>query len=265
MLYAIVAVLVLIADQWLKYWVTANIALNTGSMELIPGVFKLVNIHNEGAAFSLLAGWRWIFVALAVVFAAAVITALVRNMVRGGFGRWTLVLTAAGAAGNCIDRVMNGYVVDMFVIEPVKFIQVFNIADLFITIGGILFCFYLIFGGREKEKPARKEHEGHKHAEKAEHEGHKHVGKAEPEEHAHKHVPEKARHTAPQAAPAVQPGEETTVFTFKDAPEEKAKPIPRAEPEPAPVQEAPAAAPAADKPSKDDMSFSLDDIMDEFK
>ena len=258
MLYAIVAVLVLIADQWLKYWVTANIVLDTGSIELIPGVFKLVNIHNEGAAFSLLAGWRWIFVALAVVFAAAVITALVRKMVRGGFGRWTLVLTAAGAAGNCIDRVMNGYVVDMFVIEPVKFIQVFNIADLFITIGGILFCFYLIFGGREKEKPARKEHEGHKHVEKA-----------EPEEHAHKHVPEKARHTAPQTAAAVQPGEETTVFTFKDAPDEKAKPIPRAEPEPAPAPEAPAAAaaaaPAADKPSKDDMDFSLDDILNEFK
>ena len=58
MLYAIAAVLALIADQWMKYWVTANIVLDTGSVELIPGVFKLVNIHNEGAAFSLLAGWR---------------------------------------------------------------------------------------------------------------------------------------------------------------------------------------------------------------
>ena len=46
MLFAIVAAVILIADQWLKYWVTVNITLSTGSQELIPGVVKLVNIHN---------------------------------------------------------------------------------------------------------------------------------------------------------------------------------------------------------------------------
>ena len=56
MLYAIVVVLVLIADQLVKYWVTANITLNSGSVELIPGILKLVNIHNDGAAFSLFPG-----------------------------------------------------------------------------------------------------------------------------------------------------------------------------------------------------------------
>ena len=30
MLFAIVAILILIADQWLKYWVTVNITLSTG-------------------------------------------------------------------------------------------------------------------------------------------------------------------------------------------------------------------------------------------
>ena len=66
MLYAIVVVLVLIADQLVKYWVTANITLNSGSVELIPGILKLVNIHNDGAAFSLFPGYRWIFVGLAL-------------------------------------------------------------------------------------------------------------------------------------------------------------------------------------------------------
>ena len=54
MLFAIIAAVILIADQWLKYWVTVNITLSTGSQELIPGVVKLVNIHNSGAAFGLL-------------------------------------------------------------------------------------------------------------------------------------------------------------------------------------------------------------------
>ena len=153
MLYAIVVVLILIADQLVKYWVTANITLNTGSIELIPGILKLINIHNDGAAFSLFPGWRWIFVGLAAAVTIAVILALAFKWIKGGFGRWMAVLTMAGALGNAIDRAIYGYVVDMFVIEPVKFIQVFNVADIFITVGGILFCLYLIFsGGKQWEK-----------------------------------------------------------------------------------------------------------------
>ena len=68
MFYAIAVVLVLIADQALKYWVSLNIELNVGEQALIPGVIKLVNIHNSGAAFGLLSGgsWRWVFVVIAV-------------------------------------------------------------------------------------------------------------------------------------------------------------------------------------------------------
>ena len=153
MLYAIVVVLVLIADQLVKYWVTANITLNSGSVELIPGILKLVNIHNDGAAFSLFPGYRWIFVGLAAAVTLAVILALIFHWIKSGFGRWMAVLTMAGALGNAIDRAIYGYVVDMFVIEPVKFIQVFNVADIFITVGGILFCLYLIIsGGRYQVK-----------------------------------------------------------------------------------------------------------------
>ena len=78
MFYAIAVVLVLIADQALKYWVSLNIELNVGEQALIPGVIKLVNIHNSGAAFGLLSGggWRWVFVVIAVVFTVVVIYAL---------------------------------------------------------------------------------------------------------------------------------------------------------------------------------------------
>lgn len=71
MWYAIVAILILIADQGLKYWVTLNIPLDTGHVTLIPGVLELTNIHNNGAAFSILQhAPHWLFVIFTVVFAA---------------------------------------------------------------------------------------------------------------------------------------------------------------------------------------------------
>lgn len=169
MFYALAVVLVLIADQWLKYWVTLNIELDVGEKALIPGVIKLVNIHNTGAAFGFLKGgdWRWVFVVIAVLFAAAVIYALKKNLIKGKLGRWAAVGVLAGAIGNCIDRVAYGYVVDMFKFEFLgssRLNAIFNIADVFISCCGVLFCLYIIFGGEkeaadeeyEDEEPARR-------------------------------------------------------------------------------------------------------------
>lgn len=56
MLYAIVAVLVIIVDQWVKYWVAGAIAMESTGETFIPGLISLVNLHNDGAAFSFLSG-----------------------------------------------------------------------------------------------------------------------------------------------------------------------------------------------------------------
>lgn len=163
MFYAIAVVLVLIADQALKYWVSLNIDLNTGEQALIPGFIKLVNIHNNGAAFGLLGGggWRWVFVVVALVFAVVVVYALKRDLIRGKLGRWAAVGVLAGSIGNCIDRVAYGYVVDMFKFEFLgdsRLNAIFNVADVFISCCGVLFCLYIIFGG-EKDADAEDEDE----------------------------------------------------------------------------------------------------------
>lgn len=162
MWYAIVAILILIADQGLKYWVTVNIALDTGHVTLIPGVLELTNIHNNGAAFSMLEhAPHWIFILFTLVFAAIAVFCLRRNVVHGKVGRWSVVLVLAGAVGNCIDRILSGYVVDMFNLLFVRF-AVFNLADVFIVVAGITLCLHVIFyrgDGSEGEpapKPARK-------------------------------------------------------------------------------------------------------------
>jgi signal peptidase II len=157
MLYAIAAVIVLILDQGLKYWVSMHMAVNE-TAPLLPGVVRLTYVQNRGAAFSILrdAEWaRWLFLLILVIFSAVVIYALAKQIIQGNFGRWTALLVMAGALGNGIDRAINGYVVDMCELQFMNF-AVFNVADMFITVCGALFCIYVIFHKDPDPKKERK-------------------------------------------------------------------------------------------------------------
>lgn len=257
MWYAIVAILILIADQGLKYWVTLNIPLDTGHVTLIPGVLELTNIHNNGAAFSILQhAPHWIFVIFTVVFAAIAVFCLRRNVVHGKIGRWSVVLVLAGAVGNCIDRILSGYVVDMFNFLFVRF-AVFNLADIFIVVAGIALCLHVIFyrgdgsEGAPAPKKARKPRE-----------------KAAAPARAHKlHLPAKKQPIEPPAAPkkpaahpvAPAPAKDDPFAAWDRAPVQ-AQPVTPAAPKApkqapaapaasAPVQAAPKAAEPAAKPA----------------
>ena len=146
MIYAIAVVLVLIADQAVKYWTTSNIVLGAvgpDCVRLIDGVVHMTNVHNYGAAFGIFQNARWPLTIISLVFVVAIIALINREIIHTRFGRWTAVLIVAGALGNCIDRLLYGYVVDMFEVEFLHF-AVFNVADIFITVCGILFCIHLI-------------------------------------------------------------------------------------------------------------------------
>ena len=162
MLYAIVAVIALILDQITKYWTSVNIVENTAGYTevkaLIPGLIRLTNFHNSGAAFSFLANasWaRWFFVVLCLIFVAVVVYVLLQDIITSPGARWAAVFVMAGAIGNCIDRVITGYVVDMlefdFTILGRRF-PVFNVADMYITLGAIVFVIFMLL-----EKPKEKE------------------------------------------------------------------------------------------------------------
>lgn len=121
-------------DQFVKYWVSANIALGT-SHGFIPGLMNLTNLHNDGAAWSILEGQQWFF--YLITFAAVVVLAYLMRQWRTN--RWKMIalsLIMAGALGNFIDRVHQHYVVDMFELLPINF-PVFNVADSCLTVGVI--------------------------------------------------------------------------------------------------------------------------------
>ena len=146
MLYAIVALLAVIVDQWVKYWVAGNIPLESTVNELIPGVISVVNVHNSGAAFGFLSGGgaRIPFIIICGVFTVAIIIALATNFISNPLGRWSAVFVMAGGIGNCIDRILYGYVQDMFMFNFAPSFPIFNVADIFITVFALLFIVMLL-------------------------------------------------------------------------------------------------------------------------
>ena len=149
MLYAIALVCILILDQALKYYTILNI-IPGNSKELLPGFLELTNVHNTGAAFGMIENGRWFFIVLTAILAVVIIVLLARDIITGRLARFSLLAILAGGIGNCIDRIVNGYVVDMFHFDFLIFgkwdFPVFNVADIFVTVFGIIFCFCLVFG-----------------------------------------------------------------------------------------------------------------------
>lgn len=291
MLFAIAVILILIADQGLKYWVTLSIPLDDGVRALFPGFLELRNIHNTGAAFSLLAGApRWIFIILAVIFIAIIVLAVRKEWVHGAFGRWMAILLLAGALGNCLDRMLSGYVVDMLAFEFWPSFPVFNIADICIVVGAIGFFLHVLFykdsdtvakeaagrGGKQKAEPRT---EVFKPAPE------KNAGRPVSADQATQRVEVKPKTVKKTAAPknAVKIEEEAqpepakpaepkadpfaawdrAVHTIEEEAKEKAAAA--AKPEPIPEPKPSAVKPTVAKPKKaEPEGFSLEDILAEF-
>lgn len=152
MLYIVLAVLMIALDQAVKYWAFTSLQTQQ-TTPLIENVFHLTYIENRGAAFSMFAQFDscWIFVALAVIISVAIGVALYKGWMQNALGRWSLVMVAAGAIGNAIDRVVRGFVVDLFDFRLIHF-PVFNVADIFICVGAVLFVIYFLFQHKDEEQ-----------------------------------------------------------------------------------------------------------------
>ncbi|MCL1820325.1 MAG: signal peptidase II [Oscillospiraceae bacterium] len=129
-------------DSWVKNWTVANIK-GTHGQDFIPGIVRLTYAENQGAAFGLFQNFRWIFVVLGIAVTVAVVVITIRERVKSPALLAGLTFIVGGTLGNLIDRALSGYVVDMFELEFMRF-AIFNVADLALTIGGVLTCLYII-------------------------------------------------------------------------------------------------------------------------
>ena len=159
MLCFVFAALVVLLDQLFKRWVVLTLTMG-GESVLIPGIINIMHVENTGAAFSILPNQRWLLAGIALV-AAIILIAILLRYDEGFWGTLGLASVLGGTVGNLIDRLFHGYVVDMFRTTFMDF-AVFNIADIFITLGGITFCVFFIIssvrsGRNEDELPEPEE------------------------------------------------------------------------------------------------------------
>lgn len=141
------------ADQAAKWLVAERLALSD-SVAVLP-FFNLVRWHNTGAAFGLLSGasgWQnglFLFLGLGLT---AFLGSLMRQAAAGGGGAsWALglALMTGGAAGNIIDRVARGHVLDFVSLHYRGWaFPAFNVADSAITAGVVLILFNLLAQSR---------------------------------------------------------------------------------------------------------------------
>ena len=166
MSYAILAVLLVLADQAVKFAVRANIELGR-SVPFIPYVMDLTYVRNTGAAFSILRQHTWLLTLTSAVVVLVMCYLVVNGFFKNALGRWSAALVLAGGMGNLIDRAVFGFVTDMFKTTFIDF-PVFNVADCCITVGvPLLFLYVWLYVGRDEKKedeaddPAQLPPDGH--------------------------------------------------------------------------------------------------------
>lgn len=148
-IYFILAIILAIADQFVKYWVVANLELGQQTA-LLPNILSLYHIRNTGAAWSIFEGKMWFFTIISVVAIAVLSYLLVKYYRNGRIFSLGIALILGGTLGNFIDRIRLGYVVDMFKTDFIQF-PIFNLADVELTIGVIFIFIYILFEERLKK------------------------------------------------------------------------------------------------------------------
>jgi len=143
LIYLLISLAVLGLDMLSKF-LTVKYLEPIGTYKLIDGVFQLTYRENTGAAFSILQGKRVFFLIITTILVLFIAYLLCANIVENTAACCALAAIIGGGLGNMIDRAVNGYVVDMFDFCLINF-AVFNVADIFITCGSILFLIIYTF------------------------------------------------------------------------------------------------------------------------
>jgi len=160
LLFFVLAIAVFVADQLSKRWVDASFGLSKPSelapgavvppTDVVDGLVRITKTYNNGALFGMFSSTAAVF---AIASLAVIGVILWYELTRGGRGpilvTIALGLLLGGAAGNLVDRVRWGYVVD-FVdmgIGGARF-YIFNVADASISIAIVLLLAHSLWADR---------------------------------------------------------------------------------------------------------------------
>lgn len=154
--HILIATLVVVLDRLTKWIIAQNIMPND-SVDVIPGLFRLTHVQNQGAAFGLFSDspseWKVAMLILFSVAALAVVSALLwKNGNAMNTTAIALSLVFGGALGNLWDRVASGRVIDFldFYIGRHHW-PAFNIADSAIVVGALLLLSEIFLAPQEEK------------------------------------------------------------------------------------------------------------------
>ena len=155
-MYLAVAGGVFMIDQSTKAWAVRRLRLGQ-DISVIPGFLNLAYAQNTGVAFSMLDDHgdtgRWGLSIVAMVAAVLVIYFFWRTPRTDDRILGALAMLLAGIAGNVVDRLRLGFVVDFI---DVQFGQwhypTFNVADAAICVGAGLLILDMVLAKRKSQK-----------------------------------------------------------------------------------------------------------------
>lgn len=131
--------LIVLVDQVVKAWARGAAHEMQGRIiaEVIPRVFEIKLVFNEGIAFGMAQGGGRFLTPIAVVVCGVALFLSVSRPRDPRVFHVTMVALAGGSLGNLIDRLRFGRVTDMFYFRLIDF-PVFNVADVAISTAGAL-------------------------------------------------------------------------------------------------------------------------------
>ncbi len=142
--YLLIALIVLIADQWTK-WLVVNRMDLYESIPIIDSFLYITSHRNRGAAFGILQNQQWLFISITIIVVGFILYYLWKNRKEKTILPFALSLVLGGAIGNWLDRVRFQEVVDFIHVQFGSYTYpIFNIADSGIVVGVILLMIYIL-------------------------------------------------------------------------------------------------------------------------
>ncbi len=139
--------LVLAADRVSKLIVTEYMRLGE-SIEFLGEYFHWTYILNEGAAFGLLQGGRWIFIALALIIVVMGYYFRKDILQQDWLTQCGVACFIAGTIGNLIDRALFGAVIDFI---DLRVWPIFNVADIGVCLGVALLLWSILWQNQQEK------------------------------------------------------------------------------------------------------------------
>lgn len=147
---SVIIVLGVVLDLVSKSLFAKYFSSHIEAIVVIPNFFEFVFVKNTGAAYGMFGGSTVVLSIVSILFIIAFIVFDIFNHKNNWWYILGIGFIISGAIGNLVDRLFLGYVRDFISIRLFSF--VFNLADLFITVGVICFVIYLIISAIQEKK-----------------------------------------------------------------------------------------------------------------